>query len=302
VLPLLEAYDGKPARKHALGSDQLGRGEITWQERSLVTRSFVEGATRFIDDAQKTGKPFYVNLWPDDVHSPFFPPKARRGDGKRAMYLGVLDTMDEQLAALFDRIRNDERLRANTLILVCSDNGPEAGAGTAGPFRGGKTMLYEGGIRSPLIAWGPGLIDADRAGTVNRESFFAAIDIAPSLLKVANIVAPKDVVFDGVEMTDVLLGRSMASRSRPLFFRRPPDRPNAPKEGNLPDLAVRDGHWKLLCEYDGSQPQLYDLETDRGETKNLAPEQGDVVQRLTTAVRDWQASLPPDNGADYDNP
>ncbi|HUQ71312.1 MAG TPA: sulfatase-like hydrolase/transferase, partial [Planctomycetaceae bacterium] len=300
VLPLLEAYDGKPARKHALGSDLLGRGDITWQERSLVTAAFVEAATKFIDQAQKDAKPFFINLWPDDVHSPFFPPKARRGMGKRAMYLGALDTMDEQLGGLFDKIRNDERLRTNTLILVCSDNGPEPGAGTAGPFRGGKTMLYEGGLRSPLVAWGPKLIAPDRAGTVNRESFFAAIDIAPTLLRIAGVAPPEGVVIDGVALPDVLLGRSTASRNRPLFFRRPPDRPSAPTEGDLPDLAVRDGRWKLLCEYDGSKPQVYDLDQDRGETKNLAAEQPEVVQRLTTAVRDWHASLPPDKGPDYE--
>lgn len=300
VLPLLETYDGKPARKHALGSDQLGRGEITWQERSKVTAAYVDAAVKFIDQAQQAGKPFYVNLWPDDVHSPFFPPKDRRGDGKRAMYHGVLDTMDEQLGVLFDHLRNDERLRSNTLVVMCSDNGPEPGAGSAGPFRGGKTMLYEGGIRSPLVTWGPGLIAKDKAGTVNRESFLAAIDVAPSLIKIAGVAGPDGMQFDGVELSDVLLGRSTASRMKPLFFRRPPDRPNAPTEGDLPDLAVRDGQWKLLCEYDGSQPQLYDLESDRGETKNVAADHPEIVKRLTAAVREWNASLPADDGPDYE--
>ncbi|MGH7127166.1 MAG: sulfatase-like hydrolase/transferase, partial [Planctomycetaceae bacterium] len=159
VLPLCDAYDGKPPRKHALGSDKLGRGPIIWQDRSKVTESFTSAAIEFIRKAAADDKPFYVNLWPDDVHSPFFPPRARRGDGtKRDLYHGVLDTMDEQLGVLFDVIRGDETLRDNTLILLCSDNGPEPGAGSAGPFRGSKGMLYEGGIRSPLIVWGPGLI------------------------------------------------------------------------------------------------------------------------------------------------
>ncbi len=77
------------------------------------------------------------------------PPKARRGDeSKRELYLGVLKALDDQLTPIFDRIRNDSKLRDNTLIIVCSDNGPEDGAGSAGPFRGLKGMLYEGGIRS----------------------------------------------------------------------------------------------------------------------------------------------------------
>ena len=58
VLPLKDAYDGKPPKKHALGSDKLGRGEITWQDRSLVTESFTQAAMTFIRDADAAGKPF----------------------------------------------------------------------------------------------------------------------------------------------------------------------------------------------------------------------------------------------------
>ncbi|MHB8900653.1 MAG: sulfatase-like hydrolase/transferase [Thermoguttaceae bacterium] len=301
VLPLCDAHDGKPPRPHALGSDQLGRGPITWEDRSRVTASFASAALEFIRNAQAAGRPFYVNLWPDDVHSPFFPPKDRRGDGaKRTLYLGVLDTMDEQLAPVLDHIRNSDDLRRNTLILVCSDNGPEAGAGTAGPFRGGKTMLYEGGIRSPLVVWGPGLVETNMAGAVNDRSVLAAIDLAPTLLEISHVAPPEGVAFDGQALGEVLLGKSEESRKGPLFFRRPPDRPTAPGEGNLPDLAVRDGHWKLLCEYDGSRPQLYDLARDRQETRNLAGDHPDVVARLTRSLLDWHQSMPPDAGPSYD--
>jgi uncharacterized sulfatase len=300
VLPLCDAYDGKPPKKHALGSDQLGRGPIQWEDRSQVTAAFVSAAMKFIKSAEGADQPFYVNLWPDDVHSPFFPPKERRGDArKHTLYLGVLDTMDEQLGVLLDYIRSRPQLRNNTLILVCSDNGPEPGAGSAGPLRGAKTMLYEGGIRSPLVVWGPGLIDPDKAGTSNRVSFFAAIDLVPSLLAVAGAEPPEGVEFDGQSLPDVLLGQSESSRSKPLFFRRPPDRDSFYGDKDLPDLAVRDGHWKLLCEYDGSLPKLYDLATDCGETTNLSANHPAIVERLTASVLAWHQSVPPDNGPTY---
>jgi uncharacterized sulfatase len=300
VLPLCDAYNGKPPKKYALGSDSLGRGPITWEDRSLITASFVSATLDFIKNAQAASQPFYVNVWPDDVHSPFFPPKERRGDGeKHSLYLGVLTTMDEQLGVLFDYIRNSNTLRDNTLILVCSDNGPEPGAGAAGPFRGAKTMLYEGGIRSPLVVWGPALIDSTNAGMVNTSSFFAAIDLVPTLLKVTGVQPPPDVEYDGEALPGVLVGESKASRSRPLFFRRPPDRNTSYGERNLPDLAVRDGRWKLLCEYDGSCPQLYDLANDRGETANIAADRPDVVKRLAASVIAWHKEMPPDHGATY---
>lgn len=128
VLPLRDLYDGRPAERHALGSDRLGRGPIEWVERSNVTATYVREAIGFIDRSIEAGRPFYLNLWPDDVHSPFFPPKELRSQGgKRALYQAVLQTMDAQLKPLFDRVNGDPRLRGNTFILIASDNGPQAG-------------------------------------------------------------------------------------------------------------------------------------------------------------------------------
>lgn len=300
VLPLLDAYDGSPVKRYSLGSDSLPSGPITWEKRDKVTASFTKAAVEFIDKAQAANKPFYINLWPDDVHSPFFPPQALRDDeSKRQLYLDVLATMDEQLGELFDKIRGNKQLRRNTLIVLCSDNGPEQGAGSAGPFRGVKGTLYEGGIRSPLIVWGPELVAKEGVGSTNSSSYFSAIDLVPTLLEVAQVKRPQDVRFDGEPLSDVLLGRSDQSRKGPLFFRRPPDRTKLPLEGNLPDLAMRKGKWKLLCEYDGRNAQLYDLEADPGEESNVASERPKVVDRLSNAVIDWHHSLPPDNGPTF---
>src|SRR5213078_1267651 len=105
------------------------------------------------------------------VHSPFFPPKTLRGDqSKKQLYLGVVRSMDEQLAPLFDFIRKSPTLSTNTLIIVASDNGPEPGAGSSGIFRGHKGNLYEGGVREPLIVWGPGLLEKSAVGITNTES------------------------------------------------------------------------------------------------------------------------------------
>lgn len=298
VLPLKDAYDGKPPMKHGLGSGTLGHGPIRWQDRSTITATFVKEAIGFIDEAQAADKPFFVNLWPDDVHSPFFPPEALRKptDGsKRALYYAVLKAMDEQLAPLFDRVRNDPQLRENTLIVLVSDNGPEEGSGQCNPLRGAKGWLYEGGVRSPLIVWGPGLMDPKAIGATNETSVLCALDLNRSFYEITGTPLPKDVAFDGENLAGTLLGKEQKSRTAPIFWRRPPDRPGT-KDNPNPDLAVRLGQWKFLMQYDGSCPQLYDLHADVSETQNLAGKHLEVCQQLKQQITEWNKTLPADAG------
>ncbi len=296
LLPLtLKPGQEKPGKIWG-DAERLGDG-VRWMLRSKITGGFVDEAIPFMAKAASDGKPFYVNLWPDDVHSPFWPPVDRWGDGKRALYLSVLEEMDRQLGKLFRFIRESKDLRENTIVLICSDNGPEKGAGVAGPFRGFKTHLYEGGIRSSLVVWGPGWL-AGR-GKVNRRSVFSAIDLVPSLLKIAGVEPASEIQYDGEVLADTLLGRGMGSRQAPLYFRRPPDRDSFYGVSDLPDLAVRDGRWKLLCEYDGSQAELYDLERDRGETRNQAARHPEIVEKLRAQLLAWHEAMPPDHGATY---
>ncbi len=277
-------------------AEALGEG-YRWMLRSEITSGFVDAALPFINEAVDEGKPFYVNVWPDDVHGPYWPPVDTWGDGSvRRLYLSVLESMDKQFGKLFDRIRADEALRNNTLILVCSDNGPAPGAGEAGPFRGYKTHLYEGGVRSPLVAWGPGILK--KQNHVDTTSVFSAIDIAPTLLTLTGTPFPDGVTFDGEALVETLLGDG-PSRMAPIFFRRPPDRDSFYGVENLPDLAVRSGKWKLLCEYDGSNPELYDLQNDRSESTNVASDHPGVVTQLTKSLLDWHQTMPPDNGPTY---
>lgn len=267
-------------------AERLG-APVTWMQRSAITGGFVDAALEFIKNSQAEKKPFYINVWPDDVHSPYFPPVARWGENKRALYLAVLEEMDRQLGPLFDYVREDVRLRNNTLILICSDNGHEPGAGQAGPLKGCKTNLFEGGIRSPLIAWAPGLVDEKAVGTRNRSSVLAAIDLVPSLLKLANAEVPTQNGYDGEELLDTLLGKSDKSRQFPIFFSRPPDRKNFYGFENLPDLAVRNGEWKLLCDFDGGRPRLYNVLEDPGESKDLSATQPERARGMTVKVTEW---------------
>ncbi|MBC8243441.1 MAG: sulfatase-like hydrolase/transferase [Verrucomicrobia bacterium] len=291
-LTLRPGQDAKKPGRIWADAERLGQG-ARWVQRSKITEGFVDEAIPFIQKTAEAKQPFYINLWPDDVHSPFWPPVGKWADGKRGLYHAVLQEMDRQLGKLFDHIRNDPALRANTLILVCSDNGPERGAGSAGPFRGFKTQLYEGGVRSSLIAWGGSVAKRNH---VNRTSVFSAIDLVPTLLDITGTPHPKHTKFDGESLPGTLLGQADASRKAPIYFRRPPDRDSYYGDNDLPDLAVRVGQWKFLCEYDGSDPELYNLKTDLAETDNLAAQHPDLVAKFTKACIVWHNSMPPDNG------
>ena len=291
LLPLtLRPGEEKPGRIWA-DAERLG-GPVKWMQRSEITTGFVDAAAAFIDRSAAAGRPFFVTVMPDDVHSPFWPPVTDFRDGKRGLYLAVLESMDRQLGRLFSKLRADARLRDNTVVLVCSDNGPEPGAGSAGPFRGHKTQVFEGGVRSPLVVWAPGLMRASPGGE-DRTSILAAFDLAPSLARLAGV---RHDGADGEDASAALLGSAPHQRAAPLFWRRPPDRKNWPPAlpEPQPDLAVRDGRWKLLCEYDGTKTLLFDLETDPGETRDVTPLQPEVSARLTKAARAWHASMPPD--------
>ena len=281
-------------------SRNLGKPEeITWMDRSKVTGGFADAALTFIKKAEAKGEPFYVNVWPDDVHGPLYPPLDKWQDERRAKYMAVLENMDAQLATLFSYIKDTPALRNNTMILVCSDNGPSRGQGRAIGMRGQKAILYEAGVRSPLIVWAPGLMKEKVMGTRNAKSVFSAIDLVPSLLEIAGAQPPKNANFDGEELSRTLLGKNQHSREAPIYFRRPPDRKQYKEDKNLPDLAMRYEQWKFYCDYDGSRPELYNLSEDLGETTNLKDKQPTLMKKLSAELVAWHESLPPDNGANF---
>jgi uncharacterized sulfatase len=304
----LTNFEGMGAKLLPLTKDETGKVEriwekaevlgepVIWMQRSEITNGFIDAAIPFMEKAQNAGKPFYVNLWPDDVHSPYWPPFEEYGvakeAGKRGLYLAVLEAMDKQFGKLFDYIQNNDELRDNTLILICSDNGPELGAGRAGNLKGYKTHLYEGGIRSSLVVWGPGFIKDHMKGSRNAASVFTAIDLTPSLLEFTGTQAPQHVIYDGENKIKTILGESISSRKAPVFYSRPPDRKNYYGFENLPDLAMREGNWKLLCDYDGSRTELYDIVADPGETKNLAETNAEIVDSMEAQLVGWWNSMP----------
>jgi uncharacterized sulfatase len=114
-----------------------------------------------------------------------------------------------------------------------------------------------------------------------------SVDVVASLIKLAAPHPPTDIELDGEDLSQTLLGRAVQVRARPLYWVRPPDRP-AIHGVEMPDLAVRDGKWKLLLEDDGTKPLLFDIPSDPGETNDLADQRPEIVRRLRTQLLKWR--------------
>lgn len=277
-------WDGSGRFPLSIQQENLGNGEVKWIKRYNETEIYVGRVLQEIEIAKSKDQPFYINLWTSDVHTPIEAPPALRGDGSiSSQYYGMITNLDKQLGRLFDYVRNDSKLKDNTLIVFTSDNGPSAKIGSSGGLRGHKGNLYEGGIREPFIIWAPQKIKKSRKGKRNKNTVVLGMDLPPSLLSIAGIEIPKSVEFDGLDMKDVLLGESNRNREEAVMWVRPPER----KGPTVKDLAIREGKWKLLVDIKGEKPVLFDIEENPGETIDLAEQYPERTAMLKRKVMDW---------------
>ena len=166
------------------------------------------------------------------------------------------------------------------------------------PLRGGKSSLYEGGVRVPLVFVWPDHIPAD----TRTEAIFSTVDFYPTLLSALKVVPPPDTKFDGLDQTPVLLGKEPVTERTFCFF------PHYDRDNNAPGASVRQGDWKLVRRFFGNLDhnkeqfdayELYNLRKDVGETHDLATEHPENVRELdATLIRylqDTGAVLPVKN-------
>ena len=133
------------------------------------------------------------------------------------------------------------------------------------------------------------------AGRVDERSVLGAVDLFPSLCAIATVPLPRGAGFDGEDLSAALLGRKATTRRRPLFWeygRNEESFVYPQGRDRSPNVAVRDGRWKLLLNANGRGAELYDLSADIAEDNNLAEREPTVAKRLSRAALDWRKSLP----------
>jgi arylsulfatase A-like enzyme len=242
-------------------------------------------------------QPCFINLWPDDVHTPWVPgdENVRGFAGKpqdEKSFVEVLVEYDTEMGRLMQGLK-DLGIDDNTMVVFTSDNGPlpnfrnDRSAG----MRGTKLSLYDGGIRMPFIVRWPGHVPS---GTTDSSSVICATDLLPSFCKIGGATLSKNYVPDGENKTAVMLGKP-AMRKKTIFweygrndtsFKYPLD-----KYDRSPSLAIREGKWKLLMQHDGSGVELYDMTKDDKEKNNIAANESSVREQLTQKLQTWWKSF-----------
>jgi arylsulfatase A-like enzyme len=285
-------------------SEKLGRGRISHARQDEVLSIYVDRAIRFVKRNQS--KPFYLHLWPNEVHDPFAPKpelmkKYERFSANKYVqqYYAMLDEMDRQIGRLVDFI-DGQGLGRDTLFVFASDNGPTAWPryykegfeppGRTAGLRGRKWSLYEGGVRVPMIARWKGHI---RGGRTDETSIVSTLDLLPTLCALSGVKPPPGE-FDGENMSQALMGKPRV-RSKDLFWEYGRDATYlypGKEEDRSPNLAVRSGRWKLLANYDGSRKEFYDFSASQSERKNVENLHPAMSRRLQERLLAWRRSLP----------
>jgi arylsulfatase A-like enzyme len=287
-------------------SGKLGNGATFWEIKTRLTGLYCDMAVDFI--AQHADRPWFVNLWFNDVHDPWAPGDdalgAVMGKGDSSdddRMLATLVKMDKTLGRLFERLEQMGEMD-NTLIIFTSDNGPssmqryyqkgETAPGSVAALRGRKWSNYEGGIRQPLILYWRGHA---KAGYRDDRTVGQGVDLLPTLASIVGARVPAGM--DGIDLSPVLRGETIAERPA-LFWaygkegaaKQPPQ--PAQQRDVAPPFAIREGNWKLLASAGGANPQLFDLAADPNEAKDLATSEPAVRDRLLAKLRAWMKSLP----------
>ena len=272
------------------------------------SRIIMDRAIPFIEAAARAGTPFFAVIWFHAPHAPVIggPAYRARYPGQTAdaqHYFAAVTALDEQVGRLRRRL-GELGVRDDTLLWFCSDNGPEGNPdrqgrhqGSAGPFRGRKRSLYEGGVRVPGIIEWPARIRQPGQTSIPA----VTSDCFPTILAALgqDLRADQRRPFDGLSLLPLIDGR-WTERPRPIAFQ---SAGMATLSDNRFKLVHNPGRKRLRSD-NGDTPvsewELYDLAADPGETTNVAPRHPKVVQAMRRKLETWQRSCAAsEQGADY---
>ena len=272
-------------------NEQVGRSK----EMASLTRIYTDKGIEFLETNKD--QPCFLYLAHTMVHSVIDASPKFKGESQGGLYGDTVEELDYHNGRLLDAI-DELGLHDNTIVIFTTDNGPwnnfqevlrrrHNGAiawGSSGPLREGKGSTYEGGIRVPCIVRWPGHVPQDRVS----DSIFSTLDFMPTFATLAGFEAPTDRILDGVDQTELLLGNNQTgARDSFFYFCR----------NEL--HGMRQGKWKLILpnrktfygyvdDRGSAGIELYDLNSDMGETTNVAEQHPRIVEQMLKRAKAFQ--------------
>ncbi len=287
----------------------LFRNDSEVQMKGYCTDIYFDEAIKFIKKSNASERPFFAYIATNTPHGPFndvpsdkeeiYKAKDLSGlnaltggnsdsaNNKKLVKIGaMISNIDDNVGKLFKTLE-DEKLMENTIVIYLNDNGPNTKRYT-GKFRGMKSDIFEGGVRSPLWIHWPNKL---KSGTKISSNSAAHIDIMPTIMDACSLGTPEAFAFDGRSLFTKLQNPESELETRPIVIQ-------AHRGATLQKyhhFMIRDGKWKLVNNSgfsktrlpEGSNFELYDLSTDPSESKNVAKENPTEVKRLVAAYDDW---------------
>jgi len=268
------------------GDPDLFENESPVHVDGYMTDLITERSIKFIDE--HAAAPFFLEVtynaahWPFQVpdhpsvaadHGRFVQPE-ENDTATRQDYVAVLERADQGIGQILQALKR-RGLDRNTLVIYMQDNGGEWVSRNA-PLFNRKGTVWEGGIRVPAIFRWPGHLPA---GKVSGQVGIVQ-DVTASILAATGSTVPPAARPDGINLLPILEGRTPVVE-RTLFFRF--------TIGNVKQLAVRQGSWKLLV--DGAKRYVFDLSKDLGERNDLTNQRQDVARRLRPLIAAWEADV-----------
>jgi arylsulfatase A-like enzyme len=206
-----------------------------------------------------------------------------------SIYASMVSSVDENIGRILDTI-DESNIKENTLIIFTSDNGGIRAISNQYPLRAGKGSYYEGGIRVPFFMRWPNKIDAG----INKVTNISHLDIYSTLQEIVN---PKIRVkqLDGINLKSQFKGPSKLERD--IFYHFPiyleaynkiEDHGRDPLFRTRPGSVIISGKWKLHHYFEDDGTELYNLETDIGESNDLNDKEPEITKRLKQSLENWR--------------
>jgi len=236
----------------------------------FLTDRITDQAIEMVRSANK--KPFFMFLSYTAPHGPL---QAKQEDLDRANgdpYVALIQNMDDNIGRLMAFLEKT-KVKENTVIWFLSDNGGTVNRASNVPLNGKKGILFEGGMRVPMILNHPKKTDFS---TYNK--MVSTLDILPTSLSMAGLKVNFPKPIDGKDLTPYLFEGNKKDPHSVLFWRK------------LEMKSIRKQNWKLIIS-EGLPPMLYDIDNDLSERHNKAEEHPEIVSQLSKQLKEWEGEL-----------